>query len=63
MKEMLYEMILDSIDPSELKRAIGRYVEFQVKDLDLDDIAEGLCEEFDFLELAVEAAAELLLPF
>lgn len=63
MKEMLYEMIMDSIDPSELKRAIGRYVEFQVKSLDLDDIAEGLCEEFDFLELAVEAAAELLLPF
>ena len=63
MKELIREIILDSLNPSDLKRAIASYVESQVELLDLEDIAEALVDEYDIFEVAVEAAAEALLPF
>ena len=63
MKEMIREIILDSLDPSALKQAIASYVESQMDGIDTEDIVEELLADVDIFELAVEAAAELLLPF
>ena len=63
MKELIREIISDYLTPAALKQAVESYVIDRMDGIDMDELVEAVLDDIDIFDVAVEAAAEMLLPF